>query len=83
MLPLVQSDMFLSLSLSGEFVKFIRASKVNLVGNMKRQFGIYFTPYELIFDEFYDYLEKSVWTGNLCDIDGNFTKVRLPELASV
>ncbi len=61
---------------SGEFVTFIRASKVNLVSNMRTVFLFYFTPYEDIFDEFYDYLEKGVMTGDLCDIEQQFTKVR-------
>ena len=66
----------LSLSLSGEFVNFIRASKVNLVAAMKQVFFFYFTPYEDIFDNFYAYLEKTVKTGNLCDMEQQFTQVR-------
>ena len=69
----------LSLSLSspsGEFITFIRASKVNLVARMRGAFTIYFTPYENIFDEFYGYLETGVTSGNLCEIEEKFTKVR-------
>ena len=61
---------------SGEFVNFIRASKVNLVSAMRRVFFWYFTPYEDIFDNFYAYLEKTVKTGYLCDMEQEFTKVR-------
>ena len=61
---------------SGEFVNFIRASKVNLVSAMRRVFFWYFTPYEDIFDDFYAYLEKTVKTGYLCDMEQEFTKVR-------
>ena len=69
----------LSLSLSppsGEFVSFIRASKVNLVARMRVVFLNFFTPYEDIFDEFYSYLERGVVTGNLCELEEKFTKVR-------
>jgi hypothetical protein len=62
-------------SFSGEFVNFIQASKVNLVSTMRAVFRFYFTPYEKIFDEFYSYLETSVMTGDLCNVEQQFTKV--------
>ena len=73
---LISLSLSLSLSLSGEFITFIQASKINLVSRMREVYTVYFTPYENIFDEFYGYLETGVSTGNLCDLEEKFTKVR-------
>ena len=61
--------------LTVDIVKFIQDSKENLVSVMRRQFSIYFNPYVHIFDEFYEYLESSVWTGDVCQLKERFTKV--------
>ena len=43
---------------------------------MRRAYLFYFDPYTHIFDEFYEYLEQSIQTGDLCEIEEQFTKVR-------
>ena len=60
----------------GEVVNYIRQSKVNLMDIFQKHLFIYFTPFVHIFDEFYDYLEQSILTGDLCDIEEMFTEVR-------
>ena len=60
---------------TGEIAAFIKQAKINLVQNMRRAYGIYFEPYIHVFDEFYDYLENSVWTGDMCQIEEKFTTV--------
>ena len=61
---------------AGEIAALIRRTKTNLVQNMRTVYGIYFEPYTHIFDEFYEYLENSVQTGNMCQIEAQFSKAR-------
>ena len=63
------------LQLIGEIVRYIASSKDNLVSVMKKAFSTYFSEYVTIFDEFYEYLEMSLWTGDLCEIEEKFVKV--------
>ena len=60
----------------GEMVNYIQHSKTNLINLCQGSISFYFTPYMHIFDEFYDYLEQSILTGDLCDIEEIFTEVR-------
>lgn len=58
-----------------ESVSFIGGYKDSLVSQMIRFFSFYFTPYQNIFDEFYEYLENSVRTGDICQLEEQLTKV--------
>ncbi len=46
-----------------------------MVSTMLRDFSIHFQPYVNIFNDFYGYLQRTVMTGNTCEIGQKFNRV--------
>ena len=42
---------------------------------MNNAFGVFFQPYQDLFDDFYLYLRQTVTTGNTCDLADEFNKI--------
>lgn len=54
---------------------FIDENKNQLVGDIRRFYGIYFRRFETLFDRFFHYLGQSVHSGNSTELPEEFNQV--------
>eukprot|EP00731_Ephydatia_muelleri_P029611 Em0021g134a len=51
---------------------FIGANKALVIYDLKSQYGPSFTPYLMLFDTFYGYLQQTMYTRNICQLRDQF-----------
>ena len=64
-----------TLTLTGAFNQYLANRKNKLVQSMLQVFGVYFRPYVTLYDDFYAYLQQTISTGNMCQLETRFKQV--------